>query len=435
MNKKNADITNSPLERQAGTSFSGYMQEISESLHGGFTEVTLYRQTATHQLFRAKRFGRWYLLKALPPELRGSDFHRQMLLKEMQVLMLLNHTNIVSCLGLEHLQDYTDSEGRLVSVGECLVLEFIEGDTLADYIYMTGEKPSGNHALDEKACEAIMNELFDALSYMHASSVTHRDLKPSNIMITHNGRHVKLIDFSLADTDSHAYLKHPSGTRQYMAPEQATCAVPDERNNIYSVGVIISQLPLGGYWKEVARRCQQPIAHRYPNIAALKDDVAVRRRRTSSRRMSAYILPPLLLLLLASGLVWNRFSVRQSAIYDELNRIPSASAQALERIERQIEATELSRHMDTISHWQYLDPQINEKILAVNAFAYDYACDSLPGFSEQERTQILQQMLDRWQQWHDNIVRRAKYLIINDGTYLTHYAEENLSTYSSPSAR
>ena len=59
----------------------------------------------------------------------------------------------------------------------------------------------------------------------------------------------------------------------------------------------------------------------------------------------------------------------------------------------------------------------------------------VPGFSEQERTQILQQMLDRWQQWNDNIVRRAKYLIINDGTYLTHYAEENLSTYSSPSAR
>ena len=110
------------------------MTEAAESLHRGFTEVTLYRQTATHQLFRAKRFGRWYLLKALPLELRSSIFHRQMLLKEMEVLMQLNHPNIVSCLGIEHIDDYTDSEGRQVSVGDCLVLEYIEGDTLNDLI-------------------------------------------------------------------------------------------------------------------------------------------------------------------------------------------------------------------------------------------------------------------------------------------------------------
>jgi len=407
MNKENKpDITNSPSEQLPDDSFSGFMSEATEPLHDGFTEVSLYRQTATHYLYRAKRFGRWYLLKALPPELRSSTFHRQMLLKEMDVLMQLNHPNIISCLGIENLKDYTDSEGNLVSVGECLILEFIEGETLSELM-------SGNHAANENTCQHIIDELLEALAYMHASSVTHRDLKPSNIMITHNGSHVKIIDFSLADTDSHAYLKQPSGTRKYMAPEQATGSVPDVRNDIYSVGVIIGELPLGGYWTEVARRCQQPIDLRYTNIAALQDDIAQRRRRKNRRRVASYVLPPLLLLLLVGALMWHRISSRQTALYDEFNRIPAITADGLDRLEQQINATNLSRHMDTVSQWRYLDPQINEKILSVNAFAYNYA-DSLPDLTDEERLKVLQSMLDHWQRWHDNIVHRAMYLINND---------------------
>lgn len=67
-------------------------------------------------------------------------------------------------------------------------------------------------------------------------------LKPSNVMITHNGGYVKLIDFGLADTDSHTILKQPAGTLSYMAPEQAQMAQADVRNDIYSLGVIMQEM-------------------------------------------------------------------------------------------------------------------------------------------------------------------------------------------------
>ena len=57
------------------------------------------------------------------------------------------------------------------------------------------------------------------------------------------------------------------------------------------------------------------------------------------------------------------------------------------------------------------DPEVNEKILSVNAFIYDYAENEFVDFSESERKDILCKMLDRWQAWHDSIVHQAKFLI------------------------
>jgi serine/threonine protein kinase len=351
-----------------------------------------------------------------------------MLLKEMEVLMLLNHPNIVGCLGLEHLDDYVYSEGQKISVGECIVLEYVDGETLSQALEQ-------GVLADASSCQHIIDELLEALAYMHASSVTHRDLKPSNIMLTRNGQHAKLIDFSLADTDSHAYLKQPSGTLQYMAPEQATGSIPDVRNDIYSLCVIIRQLPLKGYWKDVSRRCLLPIDQRYPNIAALQEDIAARRQRATRRRQATFIAVPLLLLALFSFVLWHQFSSRQDTIYNELNRVPTITAQALSALDKQIAATNLNRQMDTISHWRYLDPKINEKILSVNAFAYDYALDSLSDLTDADRLKVLQTMLDHWQRWHDNIVHRAKYLMRIKETVVSHYAEQSVSPGSSSVAR
>ncbi len=374
-------------------SFSEFSEETIQGISCQFTEVSLLKETESHQLFHAKRYGRWYLLKALPPALRNSEFHQQMLHKEMEVLMQLQHPGIVDCLGMEHLEDYTDSEGKLISVGSCIVLEYIDGETLA-------EKLSSSPL--EGGWEGVIEELLDALAYMHTSGITHRDLKPSNIMLTHNGQHVKIIDFSLADTNSHAILKQPSGTRKYISPEQVTSTSPDVRNDIYSLGVILDELPLKGYWKKIAHRCQLPIEQRYPNIAALKADAARHQRRSSRLRWTAILLPLFLLLT---------FSAFQLFSLYKQNRIPRLTSRALEQLEDSIAATALTEHIDTLSRWEYLDPMVNEKILSVNAFIYDYAETKLTDCNDRERTEILYQMLDRWQTWHDHIVRQAKFLI------------------------
>ncbi len=379
------------------SSFSGFLGEQAERLSRRFTEVSLLKETATHQLFRAKRFGRWYLLKSIRLDLRQSEFHRQMLHKEMEILMQLQHPGIVGCYGMEYLPDYTDSQGETISVGECIVLEYIDGQTLFDTIKADSSFPTLH--------PSFISELLDALAYMHATGITHRDLKPSNIMVTHNGQHVKIIDFSLADTNSHAILKQPSGTRHYMAPEQETMTTPDVRNDIYSLGVILQEINLRGFWPAIARRCQFPIEQRYANIADLRADVARYTRRGHRLRWTAILLVPLLLVTAICGSVWHT--------YKEQYRIPRLTSQAMEQLEDSIAATQLTQHIDTLSKWCYLDPHVNEKILGVNAFIYEYAETNLPDCSDRERTDILCHMLDRWQQWHDHIVRRAKFLMNN----------------------
>ena len=382
-------------------SFSEFSEEAIQGISPQFTEVSLLKETESHQLYRAKRYGRWYLLKAISPALRNSEFHQQMLHKEMEVLMQLQHPGIVDCLGMEHLEDYTDSEGKLISVGPCIVLEYIDGETLAEHLTPS---PRGGW-------EGVIEELLDALAYMHSSGITHRDLKPSNIMLTHNGQHVKIIDFSLADTNSHAILKQPSGTRKYISPEQATSTSPDVRNDIYSLGVILDEMLKGNpsifnqkssIIKKVAHRCQLPIEQRYPNIAALQADIARYQRRTSHLRWAAILLP-FFLFFIFSG-------VQFLGLYKQ-NRIPRLTAKALEQVEDSIKATALIQHIDTLSRWEYLDPMVNEKILSVNAFIYDFAETQLTDCTDRERTDILCQMLDCWQAWHDDIISKVKPLI------------------------
>lgn len=389
--------------KSCDNSFSEFAEEAIQHLSHQFTEVSLVKETESHQLYRAKRFGRWYLLKALPPALRNSEFHLQMLHKEMEVLMQLQHPGIEDCLGMEHLDDYTDSEGKLISVGPCIILEYIDGETLAEKL---NSSPLGG------GWEGAINELLEALDYMHAAGITHRDLKPSNIMVTHNGQHIKIIDFSLADTDSHAILKQPSGTRKYISPEQSTATTPDVRNDIYSFGVILDEIlnssPAGRsgggrYWKKIAHRCQLPIEQRYANIAALQADIARYQRCRSRLHWAAVLLVPALMFLAIIGSLLHTNYMQ--------NRIPRATSHALAQLEDSMAATGLTQHIDTLSCWEYLDPEVNEKILSVNAFIYDYTENELVDCSESEHKDILCQMLDRWQVWHDHIVRQAKFLI------------------------
>ena len=202
-----------------GSSASGYLTDSFEGIDRVFTDVQIVSTSATNVVAKAKRYGRWWMLKALQPEVREQSAFQLRLRKEMEILMQLQHPNIVTVVGMEQVD----------SLGECLVMEYVDGDTLANWL-------RGKASRNER--HRIAEELTDAVGYLHSKGVVHRDLKLENILITHNGNYVKLIDFGLADTDCHAVLKQPAGTLQYMSPEQAVVAEADVRNDNYSLGVI-----------------------------------------------------------------------------------------------------------------------------------------------------------------------------------------------------
>lgn len=250
------------------SSVSAYVTESYEGLDTTFSEVSHLTSRGYCDLYRAKRYGRWYLLKYLKAEHRDDAAYQQMLRKELEVLMRLQHPGVMQAVGMETVT--LPEEEKPVQV---IVAEWIDGMTLAEYM-KTG--PS------TKQLRRIALELAEAVAYVHQQQVVHRDLKPQNVMITHNGGYVKLIDFGLADTDSHAMLKQPAGTLHYMAPEQAQLAQADVRNDIYSQGVIFQEMNNVGRVvpKRIVNRCLAPIGQRWQNMDTLIDALKQSHRRS-----------------------------------------------------------------------------------------------------------------------------------------------------------
>lgn len=206
-------------------------------------------------LCKAKRYGRWWVLKGLKEPYRQDE--KNLLYKEFDILISLQHPNIVSAYSMEEIPE----------MGTCIVMEWIDGITLEHW---SGRKTEG---------EGIFLQLLDAVHYIHAKQIVHRDLKPSNIMITHNGNHVKLIDFGLSDTDDFAILKQPAGTPGYISPEQIVSQQADIRNDIFSIGCILEKILPGKPYTAIIKRCKAPIAQRYANVDELKADFMAHRNR------------------------------------------------------------------------------------------------------------------------------------------------------------
>ena len=212
-----------------------------------FTDFSTVPSNGYNLLIRAKRNGRWWLLKGLKEQYRQDTVYQVLLQKEYEITSQLQHPMVVSAFSFE------DVEG----LGPCIVMEWIDGITLKEWL------AQGKHSLKQRRHVADM--LMEALAYIQSRQTQHRDLKPSNIMLTHDGQHLKLIDFGLSDTDSHAILKAPAGTEGYMTP--------DGPSDIYSLGCILRELHLGWLSRMVARKCCAPLPYRYTDIATIKRDL------------------------------------------------------------------------------------------------------------------------------------------------------------------
>ena len=250
------------------SSASGYLSDSFEGISQTFTDAEILATSEVNVVAKAKRYGRWWLLKGLRKEVAGEAGYQQRLRKEFEILMQLQHPGVVMAVGLEDVE----------VLGLCIVMEYVDGVTLKEWLT---EKPTRQMKL------RVMQEITDAVSYLHTKGIVHRDLKPTNIIVTANGSHVKLIDFGLADTDSHTFLKQPAGTPTYMSPEQMQTALADGRNDIYSLGVIMQQMELGWHYHYIINRCLKPIEQRYQQMGDLQQ--AIRSTNSRIRRIAVWL--------------------------------------------------------------------------------------------------------------------------------------------------
>lgn len=187
-------------------------------------------------------------LKALNQKQGASSENLARLQREYRILeQLYGNEHIVKSIDWRE-----DSE-----VGPCIVMEYIDGETLTDYL-------KTNPSNKEK--KRILNELLDALDFIHKRQIVHNDLKPENILITRNGHNVKLIDFGYADGDSNID-KATGGTKAYASPELVRQETTDVMSDIYSLGFIIKALFPHRYGS-VVRKCQrQETEKRYQRVS------------------------------------------------------------------------------------------------------------------------------------------------------------------------
>jgi tRNA A-37 threonylcarbamoyl transferase component Bud32 len=121
-----------------------------------------------------------------------------------------------------------------------IVMEFVDGETLAERLTREGRLPVGDAV-------RITSALLAALGSAHDMGIVHRDVKPGNVMLTSNGD-VKVTDFGIARAASDHTLTETGtvvGTAHYLAPEQVGGAQATPASDLYSVGAILYEM-LGG---------------------------------------------------------------------------------------------------------------------------------------------------------------------------------------------
>jgi tetratricopeptide (TPR) repeat protein/predicted Ser/Thr protein kinase len=286
-------------------------------LIGPYRLVSQLGKGAMGEVWRARdeRLDRYVALKVLPPDLAPDPERRARMLREARAAAQVRHVNVVT---LYDIITHGDED--------VLVMELVDGKTLSEHLRK--QPPALEAAL--RWLEAIT----DALATAHARGILHRDIKAANVMVAGDGT-IKILDFGLAKLrDEVAPAPLPSssasftrialdetmasgpdtlqtqagsllGTPLYMAPEQIAGHPPDERSEVFSVGVLAYELLAGkppytatsldDLFAQIAtlappsfdspvaplvmRALAKDPAERIPTMAALRDALVAERRR------------------------------------------------------------------------------------------------------------------------------------------------------------
>ena len=206
----------------------GSYQVIEEIAKGGMGRV-----------YSADRVDGEYEQRVAIKVVELGNIEAELFRRERQTLANLEHPNIVTLL----------DGGTLEEGFPYLVMELVEGQAIDHY--------NISNKLDQKEIISLFGTLCDVVNQAHQQGVIHCDLKPANILVTNKGV-LKLLDFGISQSlmrthDIQAEGTYPQGlTPEYSSPRRRAHKPPHVADDVYSLGIILGQLLIGGVLPRVA---------------------------------------------------------------------------------------------------------------------------------------------------------------------------------------
>ncbi len=200
---------------------------------GGYKPIQKIGEGAMGEIWLCEdpSLSRKVVVKQMQAALSGYEDLVQRFQREAILLAHLNHPNIVHAYSV-----WQERNGRL-----SLAMEFVQGKTLREILDVCPKPPIW-------VVTFILHEILQALDCAHRHQIIHRDLKPSNMMVEKNGR-VRLLDFGIArNAGAGQEMTMPGsvlGTAAYMSPEQVSAQKVTPQSDLFSLGIIASEMIMG----------------------------------------------------------------------------------------------------------------------------------------------------------------------------------------------
>ena len=207
-------------ELTRGTTFAGRYEIIEELGKGGMGKV--YR-------VEDKKIKQEVALKLVKPEIASDKKTIERFSNELKTARMISHRNVC------RMFDLGEEKGT-----NYITMEYISGEDLKSFIRRARQLTTGTAInIAKQVCEGLIEA--------HRLGVVHRDLKPQNVMIDKEGN-ARIMDFGIARSLTGKGITGAGvmiGTPEYMSPEQVDGKDPDQRSDIYSLGIILYEMVTG----------------------------------------------------------------------------------------------------------------------------------------------------------------------------------------------
>jgi len=207
-------------ELASGATFAGRYEVIEELGKGGMGRVYKVLDKEVREKLA---------LKLLNPEIAGDERTIERFRNELKLARQISHRHVC------RMHDLGREEGAYY-----ITMEYVAGEDLKSFIHRVGQLPVGKAV-------AVARQVGEGLAEAHRLGIVHRDLKPQNIMIDRDGQ-AKIMDFGIARSVKAKGLTGAGvivGTPEYMSPEQVDGKDPDQRSDIYALGLVLYEMLTG----------------------------------------------------------------------------------------------------------------------------------------------------------------------------------------------